>query len=61
MVIKGGSKKVTVSSAIVGISEDGGKSWTFINMDASGEAGLRKYLPDMPKEFKLPKHEQKVE
>ncbi len=61
MVLKGGSKNVTVNSAIIVISEDGGKSWKFINMDATGEAGLRKFLPNLPKDFKLPKHEQKVE
>jgi hypothetical protein len=61
MVMKGLGKKVTVSSAIVGISEDRGKTWKFINMDATGEAGVRKFLPNLPKDFKLPKHEQKVE
>jgi hypothetical protein len=61
MQIRGRGKKITLKSAIVGVSSDGGKAWKFINLDKEGEQGVRDMMPDLPKELKIPKQEQKVE
>jgi hypothetical protein len=44
---------VEQKSFMLGISEDGGKSWTFVD-GASGGKAMRKLLPDLPEELKLP-------
>lgn len=54
-------KKITLISAVVGISTDEGKSWKYINLDDKGEKGVRDMLPQLPAEMKIPKQEQKVE
>ena len=54
-------KKITITSAVVGVSSDEGKSWKFLNLDDKGEKGLREMLPQLPAEMKIPKQEQKVE
>lgn len=61
MVMTGQGKKITVKSAIIGQSTDGGANWKFINMDDKGEKGVRMILPELPKEMVIPKQEQKVE
>lgn len=61
MEIRGRGKKITAKSAVVGVSHDAGKSWKFINLDKEGEQGVREMMPDLPKELKIPKQEQKVE
>jgi len=55
-----GEKKVTLNSAVVGISTDEGKTWKYINLDDKGEKGVREMLPNLPAEMKIPKQEQKV-
>ena len=54
-------KKITLSSAVVGVSSDEGKSWKYINLNEKGEKGIREMLPQLPAEMKIPKQEQKVE
>ncbi len=54
-------KKITIASAVVGVSSDEGKSWKFLNLDEKGEKGVREMLPQLPAEMKIPKQEQKVE
>lgn len=57
----GQGKKITAKSAVIGISSDAGKTWSFINLDDKGEKGLRKILPNLPADLVIPKQEQKVE
>lgn len=61
MIVSGSGKKVTVKSALVGVSTDEGKTWKFINQDVGGEAKIRQILPNMPRDLIIPKQEQKVE
>jgi len=56
--ITGKDSEVVVKTFLVGVSSDDGKTWTFINGNV-GEAKLRKFLPELPKEPRLP--ETKVE
>ncbi len=54
-------KTITVSAFLLGISEDQGKSWTFLDGNG-GEESLRKMLPDLPKSMRFPARTQpKVE
>ena len=61
VVLEGAGKKITAKTAVVGISDNGGKSWKFLNINEQGEEGMRKLVPDLPRELKFPKQEQKVE
>ncbi|MFT3881036.1 MAG: hypothetical protein QM703_15410 [Gemmatales bacterium] len=55
------NKKITLISAVIGISSDEGKTWKFINLDDKGEKGVRDMLPNLPADMKIPKQEQKGE
>jgi hypothetical protein len=57
----GGGKKITFKTAVVGFSADSGKSWKFLNITEKGEEEMRQLVPDLPRELKIPKQEQKVE
>jgi hypothetical protein len=46
-------------SFVIGVSGDAGKSWTFVNGDQQGEK-LKKVLPNLPEDLKLPKPEKPV-
>ena len=61
LLMNAAGKKITLSSAVVGISSDEGKSWKFVNLDDKGEKGVREMLPNLPADMKIPKQEQKVE
>lgn len=61
MIVTGLGKKVTSSSALIGVSADAGKTWKFINLESQGEKGVRTILPDLPASVVIPKPEQKVE
>jgi hypothetical protein len=61
LVVSGMGKKVVMKTAVIGVSKDDGKTWKFVNLDAEGEAKVRRFLPDLPRELKVPKHEQKIE
>lgn len=61
LLMSAGGKKITLGSAVVGISTDEGKTWKFINLDDKGEKGVREMLPNLPADMKIPKQEQKVE
>lgn len=54
-------KKITLLSAVIGISTDEGKTWKFINLDDKGEKGIREMLPNLPTDMSIPKQEQKIE
>ncbi len=51
---------LAVKSFLLGVSPDKGKSWTFINGDKAHDATVKKFLPNLPAELKLPKKEQPV-
>jgi hypothetical protein len=40
---------------LVGVSENGGKTWTFAEGKESTPEGIRKMVPDFPDDLKLPK------
>lgn len=61
LVMTGLGKKISIKSAVVGVSEDGGKNWKFISIDNKGEKGVRTLLPNLPADLVIPKQEQKVE
>jgi hypothetical protein len=58
MKVPGGS--LAVKSFMLGISPDKGKTWTFINGDKVQDGSVKKMLPNLPAELKLPKKEQPV-
>jgi hypothetical protein len=61
MVIMGMGKKVVAKTAVVGVSRDDGKTWKFVNVDPEGETKVRRFIPDLPRDLKVPKQEQKIE
>jgi hypothetical protein len=61
MVMTGSGKKATSKTALVGVSIDEGKTWKFLNVDAGGEDKIRQTLPDLPRELRVPRQEQKIE
>ena len=48
--------RVAVKSAFLGISEDGGKSWVFVDAIA-GRDSLKRSFPDLPDKLVIPKKE----
>jgi hypothetical protein len=48
--------RVAVKSALLGISGDGGKTWTFVDA-LPGRDSLKKSFPDLPEKLELPKKE----
>ena len=61
LLMSANGKKISLGSAVIGISSDEGKTWKFINLDDKGEKGVREMLPQLPADMKIPKQEQKVE
>jgi hypothetical protein len=61
MEVTAPGKKATSRTAVVGVSVDGGKTWKFVNTDTKGEAEIRKILPDLPRDLKIPKQEVTTE
>jgi hypothetical protein len=51
--IKIDQRNITQRSYLLGISSDGGKTWKFLE-GAQGEPGLRKLMPEIPKDLKFP-------
>lgn len=47
-------RKIRTTSALVGMSTDGGKSWIFLDT-TPGEKKLRQLFPEIPKEIEIPK------
>lgn len=47
-------QRVRVDSALLGVSEDGGKSWGFVDV-APGRDKLLKVLPGIPEGLRIPK------
>ena len=58
--LKSPQGKVTGTSYVLGVSEDQGKTWAFVEGTA-GEESIRKMFPDIPKELKFPKAEIKLD
>ena len=50
-------KILAKTSALLGVSIDGGKTWKFVDA-TKGEAILRKILPEIPEGLKIPKYEK---
>ncbi|MHB1425427.1 MAG: hypothetical protein ACYC3I_19830 [Gemmataceae bacterium] len=51
---------LSVSSFLLGISSDKGKTWSFINGDKAHEEVVKKMLPDLPPMLKLPERKKPV-
>ncbi len=48
-------------AAVVGVSTNEGKTWKFVNLAAGGEDEVRRFLPALPHELKVPRQEQTIE
>lgn len=48
--------KVAIKSSLLGVSGDGGKTWTFVDAIA-GRDSLKKSFPDLPEKLVIPKTE----
>ena len=59
LVVTGSGKKVTLKTALVGVSEDKGKTWKFV--DTGSDNDIEQILPDLPRELKIPKQKQTIE
>jgi hypothetical protein len=60
MEIKVPGGQLAVKSFMLGVSPNKGKTWTFINGDKAQDVGMKRMLPDLPTDLKLPKKEQPV-
>jgi hypothetical protein len=61
LVLTGKGKKLTSNTSVVGVSTDNGETWKFVNVTAKGEAGVRRILPELPGELKVPASTSKIE
>lgn len=52
VLVTGLGVKLSQGGFMVGVSPDQGKTWTFI--DGADAEGLRRFLPDLPKQLRLP-------
>ena len=50
------TNRVAVKSALLGISDNGGKTWTFVDALA-GRESLKKSFPDLPEKLEIPTKE----
>src|SRR5262249_28229103 len=50
--VAGPGVKFGQAGFVVGVSSDQGKTWTFV--DGGAPDGLRRFLPELPKELRLP-------
>lgn len=57
MKVKGG--KLRAKAFVIGVSSDKGKSWKYVNGGVGTEA-IKKVIPDLPKELKLPEESKPV-
>lgn len=48
--------RVAIKSALLGVSDDGGKTWTFVDT-LPGRASIKKSFPDLPDKLVFPKQE----
>lgn len=53
-VMEGLGTRTTARDHLLGSSEDGGKTWIFINRAKMSREAIRELLPEFPKEVKLP-------
>ena len=49
----------TAKGCLVGISDDGGKTWSFVDGQA-GDQVIRGFVPELPKDLKIPEREEPV-
>ena len=56
---KSEKKRLTLPSFLLGVSNDDGKTWKFLD-GAQGEPGLRKLVPEIPKDLKFPEKAKPV-
>lgn len=55
------AKTITLKTFLLGVSTDDGKTWTFLDGNG-GEAGLRKIVPEIPKDLAFPaRQDPKIE
>lgn len=52
----GRGKRLAVKGALVGVSEDGGKTWVFVDANVGRET-IKKVLPGLPDSLSIPKPE----
>jgi hypothetical protein len=52
--------KATQKSFLLGISDDDGKSWTFIDGSKLTQENVKMFVPDFPKTVKLPEKQKPV-
>ncbi len=50
------TNRVAVKSSLLGISGDGGKTWTFVDAQA-GRESIKKSFPELPDKLEFPKKE----
>ena len=50
--------KISTSSTLIGISDDKGKTWTFIDAAGKDLATLRKVIPNLSDKLVIPKMQQ---
>lgn len=54
--MSGAGMQITQTGFVIGVSSDEGQTWTFI--DGGDAEGLRRFLPDLPKQLRLPQASQ---
>jgi hypothetical protein len=60
MIVNASGATVTTNSFLVGISEDGGKHWTFLDGAKATPQNIRILVPNYPEELKLPEKQRPV-
>lgn len=60
IVMKAPGGRLHQDSVLLGISEDQGKSWVFIDLGPISEAQLAKVFPELDGQFKLPERQKPV-
>jgi hypothetical protein len=62
MALSAPGKKGTSRTSVVGISSDGGRTWTFAQVSKKdGEGWIRRMFPDFPRDLRIPETEWAVE
>ena len=54
-----GESRFLLRSALIGVSNDSGKTWKFVDV-SMGEKTIRKYIPDIPQELEFPPKSQLI-
>ncbi|MCI0459023.1 MAG: hypothetical protein L0Z62_18860 [Gemmataceae bacterium] len=59
-VMAGRGVKITERNHLIGSSTDGGQRWTFVRRAKKNREELRKVLPDLPEDLKLPAPQERT-